>query len=132
MPAYAGVACEVLFIVSCPASALARRADEGFHVIEITLERAPTRRSDHVLRLGNAALERLLAQHVLGFLELAGMHAEVTVRRFQQRLEIAEGHPLVYRQGAENPETHPLVNQPVQRHRSIGRGFPPDAAKGNR
>src|SRR3954466_3775220 len=59
IPAYEGVACEVLFIVSAD-SALARRADQGLHVIEVPLERAPAGRRDQVLRLGHASLEGLL------------------------------------------------------------------------
>src|SRR4029079_1834700 len=67
IPAYAGVECEVRFIVAT-LSAFPRSADEGLHMIEIPLQRPTSGRRDHILGLRHATLERLLAQHVFGFL----------------------------------------------------------------
>src|SRR4051812_7364847 len=101
--------------VSCQStSAFARRANQRFHVIEVALERATTGGRDRVFRFRHATLEGLLAQHVLRFLELAGVDAEIAVRRPQQRFQIAEAHPLVDGERAENAETHTLVNEPVE------------------
>src|SRR6266487_1433118 len=111
---------EVLCFIKSPAkkkmtpSACARRANQRFHVIEIALERPPSEGGESVLRLGDAARERLVARDVLGVFELPRMDAEVAVGRFEQRLQLVECDAVTHRERADDREPHALVNQPVQ------------------
>src|SRR5258708_1695001 len=120
IPACAGVVGLRRFI-RLPGSAFARSANQRFHVIEIPLERTAPVRGDGVLRLRHPSLERLLAQDVLSFLQLARMDAEIAVGGSQQRLEVAEAHSLVHGERAQDAEAHPLVNEPVEGHWPVGR-----------
>src|SRR6266542_3265734 len=99
---------EVLCFIKSPAkkkrtpSACARRANQRFHVIEIALERPPAEGGESVLRLGDAARERLLARDVLGVFELPRMDAEVAVGRFEQRLQLVERDAITHRERADD------------------------------
>src|SRR5688500_17971625 len=64
-----------------PASAGADRLDQCFHVTEVMLQRATSLVRDAVVGARHAVLERLRAAHVLRLLELAGVHAQIAVRR---------------------------------------------------
>src|SRR5689334_6629165 len=93
MPAVAGLsgAAEVLVMkVRGCRSALARGANERFHVVEIAFEGATAGRGDGVLRLRHASLEGLRARDVLGLLQLARVDAEISVRGIEELLEIVE------------------------------------------
>src|SRR5690349_18638515 len=96
-------------------STLARRANEGFHVIEITLERTASRNGDRILRLRDPSFERFGARHVTGFLELARVDTQITIGRLHQFLEVPKGQGLVHRQRAEYSQAQPLVNQSIER-----------------
>src|SRR5215208_7226532 len=93
---------------------LTRSPNEGFHMVEITFECATSGRRNRVLRLGNAALERLHASDVAGFLELARVHAQVAVRRLHEAFQIVERQRLVDGERAENAESKPLVDETVE------------------
>src|SRR5262249_55526114 len=101
---------------------LTGRPDERFHVVEVALERAPSGRRQAILGLRQAPLEGLRARDVLGVLELARVDAEVPVGRLQELLEIVERERLVDREGADDAETHPFVDEPVEL--GSGRGGP--------
>src|SRR5438309_4975998 len=61
------VLCLIKFILKKrdgPRSALACRADQRLHVVEVALQRAPPRGREPVLRLRHAARERLRARDV--------------------------------------------------------------------
>src|SRR5260370_12966206 len=58
-----------------PRSALARRADQRLHVIEVALQCAPPGGREPVLCLGDAARKRLHARDVGSVLHLARLHA---------------------------------------------------------
>src|SRR4029079_19434952 len=98
-------------------SALARGANERFHVVEIAFEGATTVWCDRVLRLRHASLEGLRARDVLRLLQLARMDAEIAVRGVEQLLEIVEAERVGRGQRAENAESHAFVNQAVERER---------------
>src|SRR5216684_7087479 len=103
----------------CPL-AFARRPDQRFHVIQVTLQRPPSRCRQPVFGFWQASVERFGAHDVIGFFQLAGMHAQVAVGSFQQRFQLVESQRAVYRQRADDPQPYSLVDQPVQ----IGRhGF---------
>jgi hypothetical protein len=88
--------------------------DRPFHVRLVALERAPSGVAQAVVGPGHAALERLGADHVAGFLELPCVHAEVAVGRLQQVLQLVEAERLVHGERAHDREPHPLVDQPVE------------------
>src|SRR5882672_9622242 len=75
-------------------SAGACRADQRFHVVEVALERPPAEGGESVFGLGDAPRERLVARDVLRVLELARVHAEIAVARFEQRLQLVERETL--------------------------------------
>src|SRR3954468_7828700 len=122
MPAVAGLsgAAEVLVMngAGCR-SALARGANERFHVVEVSFEGATTSGRDGVLRLRHASLEGFRARDVLRLLQLARMDAEIAVGGIEQLFEIVEAERVGCRQGAEDTEPHALVNQPIERERSL-------------
>src|SRR6266540_778043 len=89
-------------------------ADQRFHVVEIALQRAPSMRGEAVLGLGHAPGERLHARHVLRFLELASVHAQVAVGRVEQALQLVERETLIHRQRADDREALALVDQPIE------------------
>src|SRR4051812_236444 len=104
-------------------SAFARRLDEGFHVIEVSLEGATTGRRDGVLGLRHATFERLRAGDVFGFFELSGVDAEIAVRRRHELFQIVERQRLVDGERAENPEAEALVDETIERQRPLGGRF---------
>src|SRR5688572_5576597 len=89
-------------------------ADQGFHVVEVALQRLAARRGDAVLGLGYAALEEFAARHVRCLLELARMHAEIAVRGLQQRLQLVERERLIDGERADHAEPHALVNETIE------------------
>src|SRR6266550_2609331 len=111
---------EVLCFIKSPAkkkmtpSACARRANQRFHVIEIALERPPSEGGESVLRLGDAARERLVAGDVARVLQLARVDAEIAVGRLEQRLQLVEREAVAYRERAHDREPDALVNQPIE------------------
>src|SRR6185312_8768590 len=74
--------------------------DDRFHALEIALQGAAAGVGQPVLRLRHPSLEVLLAGDVAGLFQLAGVNAEVAVRRLEQLLEIVEAQVIVHRQGA--------------------------------
>src|SRR5438034_658586 len=110
-------------------SALARGANERFHVVEIAFEGSTTGRRDGVLRLRHTSLEGLRARDVLRLLQLAGMNAEIAVRGAQQLFEIVEAERVCRSQRAEDTESHALVNQAIERERSFALVLATNATK---
>src|SRR6202022_1187048 len=101
--------------VGISVSTLPSGANERLHVVQVSLERAPSGSGDAVFRPRYTALERLLAGHVAGILQLASVHAEVAVRRLHQTLELVEGKRLIDGERAHNAQPQPFVNQPIER-----------------
>src|SRR2546423_31449 len=97
-------ACFTAWCVCDTLSALPRRANERFHVIEIPLERAASGGSESVLRLRHPALERFSTGYVFRFLKLPGVDAQITVGRLHQLLEIAEAERIVDSESADDAE----------------------------
>src|SRR5260370_39344501 len=64
-----------------PRSALARRADQRLHVVDVALQRAPPGGREPVLCLGYAASKRLHARDVGSVLQLARVHAQIAIAR---------------------------------------------------
>src|SRR5688500_15738626 len=95
-------------------SAVPRRVNEGFHVIEIPLERAAAERRQAILGPRHPPLERLRARDVLRILELPRMDAEVSVARLHQPLQVVEAEQVVHREGTDDAKAHPLVDELVQ------------------
>src|SRR5919205_3788683 len=93
---------------------VAHRLDQRFHMVQVALKRAATGLGQTIFGLRNPSIEGFRAGDVLRFLQLAGMHAEVAVRRLEERLEIAEAERLVDGERADDPQAHPLVNQAIQ------------------
>src|SRR5205809_719749 len=95
-------------------SALAGRADQGFHVVEVALQRAAAQRRQPVLGLGDPARERFATGDVLRLLELACVHAQIAVRRLEEGFQLVERQRVVARQRTHDAEAHSLVDQAVQ------------------
>src|SRR5687767_10241931 len=92
-------------------SRFARGVDDGFHVVQVALERLAAGGGQAVLGLGHPALEVPLAGDVAGFVKLAGMYAAVAVGRLQEILEVVEAQVLVDSQGADDAQAHPFVDK---------------------
>src|SRR6266508_352918 len=92
----------------------ARRANQRFHVVEVAVERPPTRAGDPEARLRNTSLEGLLAGDVARLLELPCVDAQIAVGRSEQALQLVESEPLVDRERADHSEPDPFVDQAVQ------------------
>src|SRR5215207_3693459 len=100
------------FCISC--SAFPDGANERLHVIDVPLQGATAVRGELVLRPWHSALERLRAGDVLRVLELARMHAQVSVGGAEQELEVIERHGVIGRERAHDPEPHALVDQAIE------------------
>src|SRR5258706_2918459 len=120
-------ACQSLLVKKiAPASALERvprRLDQRFHVGQIPGELAAAHRRESILGARAPTVERLGAGDVPGFLELARVHAQVAVRRLQQRLDLVEGERLGGRERAHDAEADAVVDEIVE-----APGAPRDAA----
>ena len=81
---------------------------------EIFLQRALAGGGEAVFSPRHAPGERFLDDDVLRVLELPGVHAEVAVGRLEQPLQIVERQPLVDRQGTDDAEPQPLVDEPIE------------------
>jgi pimeloyl-ACP methyl ester carboxylesterase len=88
--------------------------DERFHVGQVLLERAPAGGGEAVFGARHPSLERLVDGDVLRVLELPGMHAQVAIRRLEQRLQLVERQPIVDGQRADDAEPQPLMDQPIE------------------
>ena len=94
--------------------AIARHANQGFHVIEVTLERTSSRSRETILRLRHPALERFSARDILGFFQLARMHTEISVSGAHQLFQVAEAERVVHCKRAHNSKTQSLVNETIE------------------
>src|SRR5579864_5165807 len=101
-------------------SGVPRGMDDGFHVIEVTLERPLAGGGQAVLGLRQAADEGLVALDVTGLFELARVHAEIAVGGAQQALQVVEAQPLVHGQRRDDPQPHALVDQAVELESGAG------------
>src|SRR5512147_1390516 len=99
----------------------ARGVNQGFHVIEIPLQRPAAGSGQAVFGAGRAALERLGAGDVVGVLELARMHAEVAVGDLEQTLELVEAGPLHTGERRHDAQADPLVDQAIELGGGAGR-----------
>ena len=81
---------------------------------EVFLERALAGGGEAVFSPRHASREGLVAGHIAGFLQLPGVDAEVSVRRLQKTLQLVERQPLVDRQGTDDAEPQPLVDEPIE------------------
>jgi hypothetical protein len=97
-----------------PKSGFAGHADPFLHLIEIFGEGAAAGGGEAVLSAGDAAFEKLYARDVLGFLELAGVDAEVAVGGFEDTLEVVEAEGIVGGKGADDAEADTLVNEAIE------------------
>src|SRR2546422_11186315 len=88
--------------------------NQGFHVVQVALQRTPPGGGETILGLRNPPLERLGARDVLRLLEPARVHTQVAVRGLEQRLELIEAQGIVHGERAHDAEAYPLVNQPVE------------------
>ena len=95
-------------------SAFARGADERLHVIKVALEGAPAGRRQAVLGLRQAAIERFRAMDILGFFELARVHAKVAVGGLEQGFQLVEGERAIDGERADNAEADALVDEAVE------------------
>jgi hypothetical protein len=71
--------------------------DQRFHVIQIFLERASPGVRQTILRLRHAALKRLGADDVIGILQLARMHTQVSIGGVEKFLQFVEGEARMIR-----------------------------------
>ena len=81
---------------------LARRLDQCFHVIQIVLQRLAASRGQAILRPGKASHKILTADNVIGFLQLARVHAQVAICGVEESLEIVEGQSVIGGQSTED------------------------------
>src|SRR6188474_2493660 len=95
-------------------SAFPIHANDRLHVIEVTLERAAPGRREAEFRPRRAPFESLLADEVLGVLELSRVDAEVAVRCVEETLEIRERQEFVRRERADDAEAHAFMNELLQ------------------
>src|SRR5688500_4621719 len=94
--------------------AIAGRANESFHVIEIALERAPPGTRQPILRSRHPSLERFRAADVLGVLQLAGVDAEVAIGCLHELLQVVEAELIVHGEGAHDAKAHAFVDKTIE------------------
>jgi len=100
---------------------LARRANQGFHVVQILFQRPAARGGQPVFGLGHTPGKRFRAADIARVFQLAGVDAQVAVGHAEQLLELVEGERRVYGERADDGEPRALVDQAVQiRRRSRG------------
>src|SRR5690606_40507389 len=88
--------------------------DDGFHMIEIAVERIAAALSHSVYGLRAAILERLRAREIARLFQLACVSAQVAVADVEQRLELAERELVAHRERAHDSEAHTFVYQPIE------------------
>jgi hypothetical protein len=88
--------------------------DQDFHLLQITLQGSTTGRRESKLGVWESAGKSLCATDVSGFLELAGVDAQVAVGRFDELLQFIEAQDVVDRQGADDPQSEPLMDNAVE------------------
>ena len=89
-------------------------ADPLFHLVEVLGESAAAGGGQAVFGAGYASFKKLHAGNVLGFFELAGVHAEVAVGGFEHALKVVEAERIVGGEGADDAEADALVNQAIE------------------
>ena len=99
-------------------------ADPFFHLIEILSQRAASGWGEAVFGARDAAFEKLDAGNVLGFFELAGVHAEIAVGSFEDAFEIVESQGFIGGESADNAEANAFVNQAVELRKREHTGNP--------
>ena len=81
---------------------------------EIFLQRTFAGGGEAVFSPRHAPGERFLDDDVLRVFEFPGVHAQIAVGRLEQPFQIVERQPLVDREGADDAETQPLVDEPIE------------------
>jgi len=84
------------------------------HLVEVLGKRAASGRGEAVFGAGDAGFEIFQAGNVVGFLELAGVDAEVAVGGFENSFEVFEAEARVGGEGADDSEANALVNEAVE------------------
>ena len=85
------------------------------------LERSAARGQQFIFGARHAPVKTFGTGHVARFFQLAGVHAQVAVRRFQQPLQFVKGQPVINGQRAQNPQAQALMHQAVDPHRRLFR-----------
>jgi hypothetical protein len=83
---------------------LPHAADQGLHMIQVSLKGAPAAAGQTVLSLRRAAFERFGTTNVTGILQLACMDAEIAVGCLYQMLKFIKSQRFIRRQGTDNPQ----------------------------
>src|SRR5947207_1366613 len=96
------VLCDIKCVSKKRGLQLAHRLNQCFHVIEIFFKRAASHIGQTILGLWHAALKRLGAADIIGLLQLARMHAKVSIGSLEQFLEFVECERSVRGQGAHD------------------------------
>src|SRR5271168_1482243 len=101
--------------------AFSRGANQGFHMVQILLQRLPARTGEAVFGLRQTPRERFRAGNIAGVLELARMNAQVAVGSAQKLLELVERERRVDGKRADDGKPGALVNQAIQTRRGVFR-----------
>jgi hypothetical protein len=80
---------------------------------QVPLQSFPAQRRQAVFGLGHTTVKVFRACDILSLLQLAGMHAQVAVRGFQQAIQLVETQFLVDGQSAHDAQPDSFVNEPV-------------------
>src|SRR6185437_9793045 len=104
--------------------AFPRRANQRFHVIQISRERRSARGCERILRMWHASFECLGAGDVVSILELPVVYAQVAVGGLHECSELVEAEPVVDRKCADEPEPQPCVNKTIESSRHGVDGAP--------
>src|SRR5687767_3781335 len=91
-----------------------RLMNQGLHVAYVIFQRPPPRCRQLVFSLRQPAFKRFLAKNVAGLLQFTCVHAEVSVSRVQQLLQIVECQRRVAGQRADDSQAQTLMYQPLQ------------------
>src|SRR5581483_1396815 len=97
-------------------------ANKRFHMIEIALQSPTTGCRQTILGMRQPAAEGLFTTDVAGFLELAGVDAQVAVGCAHELFQFIEAQHLIHGQRTHDPEAQTLVNDAVERRRRPRRG----------
>src|SRR5690349_310767 len=85
--------------------------DDGFHVVEIAMQRLAPTGGELVRRFRATIFERLRAVDVARILELARVGAQIAVTHIKERFQIAERQLVIDGERAHDPEAYSLVDE---------------------
>jgi hypothetical protein len=95
-----------------------RRPDQGFHVVQVPLQRSPPGPCQPVFRFWQPSIKGFRAHDIVRLFQLSRVDAQISIRSLKQCLQFVECQRAVHRQRADNAQPDAFVNQSVKIRRN--------------